>query len=79
MTRVVVTPAILGILATAMVAGALPAGCSSNNTGLGQQKVDAHASVLDAPVGNGGAAGAGSIATAGGGAVVGCATDAGFS
>jgi hypothetical protein len=67
MTRVVVTPAILGILVTAMVAGALPAGCSSNHAGLGPQKMDAQAPGMDAPVGSGGAAGAGSYATAAGG------------
>ena len=72
MMRVMVTPAILGILATAMVAGALPAGCSTNKTGLSQQEPDAQASGQDAPVGGGGTAGAGSDA-----AVVGGVTEGG--
>jgi hypothetical protein len=67
MTRVMVTPAILGILVTAMVTGALPTGCSSNKTGLSQQKMDAQAPGVDAPVGSGGTAGAGSDAASGGG------------
>jgi hypothetical protein len=67
MTRVIVTPAVLGILVTAVVAGALPAGCSSNKSGLDQLKMDAHAPGLDAPVGGGGAAGTGSDAAVVGG------------
>jgi hypothetical protein len=68
MTRVIVTPAILGILVTATVAGTLPAGCTSNKSGLGQLKADAQAPGLDAPAGGGSAAGAVSDAVVVGGA-----------
>ena len=64
MTRIVMTPAILGALATAMVAGGLAVGCSSKGTATGQP--DAQAPGLDAPVGSGGAAGSGSDAAAAG-------------
>lgn len=67
MTRVMATPAILAILVTAMIGGALPAGCSANNAGIGQQKMDAHASGLDAPAATGGGAGSVSDAAAAGG------------
>jgi hypothetical protein len=60
--RAVMSPAILGVLVTAMVAGGLPAGCSSG--GIGQKSVDARASVAEAPAGGGGAAVSGSDAAA---------------
>jgi hypothetical protein len=65
MMRAVMTPALLGVLVTAMVAGGLPAGCSSRP--LGHKNVDAAASVPDAPAGGGGVAGSGSEAAAAGG------------
>ena len=64
MTRIVMTPAILGSLVTAMVAGALAVGCSSN--GAAGRQPDAQAPALDAPAGSGGAAGSGSDAAAAG-------------
>jgi hypothetical protein len=60
--RAVMSSAILGVLVTAMVAGGLPAGCSSG--GIGQKSVDAHASVAEAPAGGGGVAVSGSDAAA---------------
>jgi len=66
MTRGVMTPAILRVLATAMVAGGMAAGCSGKGTATG--RFDAQAPGLDAAVGSGGAAGSGSGgATAGSG------------
>jgi hypothetical protein len=60
----VMTPALLGVLVTAMVAGGLPAGCSSG--AIGRKNVDANASIPDAPAGGGGVAGSGSEAAAAG-------------
>ena len=66
MTRLLTTPAIIGILLTGtFVAGSL-AGCSSNSAGIGMQQADGQAPGLDAPPGKGGAAGAGSDAAAAG-------------
>jgi len=64
MMRAVMTPVLLGVLVTAMVAGGVPAGCSSRP--LGHKNVDAAASVPDAPAGGGGVAGSGSEAAAAG-------------
>jgi hypothetical protein len=64
MMRAVTTPAILGVLVTAMVAGGLPAGCSSR--AIGHKGVDASASFPDAPAGGGGVAGSGGEAAAAG-------------
>ena len=57
MTRFAMVPATLGILVGGMVAAGLPAGCSTDQSGLGLQRTDA-------------AAGSGGATTAGGGVPV---------
>ncbi len=66
MTRLATTPAILGMIASSMVALGLPAGCSSNQSGLSLARVDGHAPDLDAPAGHGGGTGAGGAVNTGG-------------
>ena len=54
MTRFAMVPATLGILVGGMVAAGLPAGCSTDQSGLGLQRTDAAA-------GSGGAEAAGAV------------------
>ena len=78
MTRLVATPAILGILVGGMLAAGLAAGCGSNQVAIGSQNLDAQAPGADAAAGRGGAVAGGSGGSATGGAVgVGGATPSG--
>jgi len=61
MTKLLVTQTIVGSLVAAMVAGVLPAACSTK-TAINQGKADARVPGLDAPAGSGGAGGSGSDA-----------------